>query len=118
MNRSLDYASLRSGRREVGSNAIVLGALDHLVDAPTPSFGKGLAVAGTPSGADYGDTSPGDGGGGYFAAAGKAGSLSTSRASCCMMTVALDAATSFLTRSSDASVWARSVLIAGTPLVS
>ena len=49
---------------------------------------------------------------------GKAGSLSISRASCWMMTVALAPATIFLARSSDASVWARSVLNVGTPLLS
>jgi hypothetical protein len=54
----------------------------------------------------------------YFAEAGKTGSLSRSRASCWMMTVALAPATIFLTRSSDARVWARSVLNAVTPLVS
>ena len=54
----------------------------------------------------------------YFAAAGNAGNLSRSRASCWMMTVALEPATIFLTRSSDASVCERSVLKAGTPLVS
>ena len=54
----------------------------------------------------------------YFAEAGNAGNLSTSRASCWMMTVALEPATIFLTRSSEASVWERSVLNAGTPLVS
>ena len=54
----------------------------------------------------------------YFAEAGNAGNLSTSRASCWMTTVALEPATIFLTRSSDASVCERSVLKAGTPLVS
>ena len=55
---------------------------------------------------------------GYFADAGKTGNLSTSRASCWMMTVALEFAAIFLTRSSEASVWARSELNHGTPLVS
>jgi hypothetical protein len=54
----------------------------------------------------------------YFAAVGNAGSLSRSRASCWMMTVALEFAAIFLTRSREASVWARSVLNAGTPLLS
>ena len=54
----------------------------------------------------------------YFAAAGNAGNLSRSRASCWTMTVAFEPATIFLTRSSDASVCERSVLKAGTPLVS
>src|SRR5262249_60657408 len=52
---------------------------------------------------------------GYFADAGNAGNLSTSRASCWMMTVALRFAAIFLRRSSDATVWARSKLNAGTP---
>ena len=44
----------------------------------------------------------------YFAAAGNAGSFSTSRASCWMITVALEFAAIFLRRSSDAIVCARS----------
>jgi len=44
----------------------------------------------------------------YFAAAGNAGSFSTSRASCWMITVALVFAAIFLSRSSDAMVCARS----------
>ena len=54
----------------------------------------------------------------YLAAAGKAGSLATSRASCWMMTVALVAAAIFFTRSSEASVSARLVLNGGTPSLS
>ena len=46
--------------------------------------------------------------GAYFAAAGNAGSFSTSRASCWMITVALVFAPIFLRRSSDAIVCARS----------
>src|SRR5262249_56499841 len=53
--------------------------------------------------------------GNYFADAGNAANLSTSRASCWMMTVALRFAAIFLRRSSDATVWARSKLNAGTP---
>jgi hypothetical protein len=53
--------------------------------------------------------------GNYFADAGNAGNLSMSRASCWMMTVALRFAAIFLRRSSDATVWARSKLNAGTP---
>jgi hypothetical protein len=44
----------------------------------------------------------------YFAAAGNVGSFSTSRASCWMITVALEFAAIFLRRSSDAIVCARS----------
>src|SRR5262245_407596 len=55
---------------------------------------------------------------GYFAAAGNAGSLFTSRASCWMMTVALKFAAIFLKRSIDASDSARFVLNVGTPLLS
>jgi hypothetical protein len=51
----------------------------------------------------------------YFAEAGNAGNLSTSRASCWMMTVALRFAAIFLMRSIDATVCARSVLNIGTP---
>src|SRR5258708_2321881 len=54
----------------------------------------------------------------YFAAAGNAGSLATSRASCWITTVALRFAAIVLMRSSDATVWARSVLNVGTPLLS
>src|SRR5262249_23641995 len=54
----------------------------------------------------------------YFAAVGNAGNLSMSRASCWMITVALRFAASFLMRSIDASVCARSKLNIGTPLVS
>ena len=55
---------------------------------------------------------------GYFAAAGNAGSLPTSRGSCWMMTVALRFAAIFLKRSTEASVAARSVLNVVTPLPS
>src|SRR5262249_55839810 len=55
---------------------------------------------------------------GYFAAAGNAGNLPTSRASGWMITVALSFAAIFLTRSVEANVAARSVLKLGTPLVS
>jgi len=55
---------------------------------------------------------------GYFAAAGKAGSLPRSRGSCWMMTVALRFAAIFLKRSTEASVAARSVLNVVTPLPS
>jgi hypothetical protein len=54
----------------------------------------------------------------YFAAAGNAGSLPTSRASCWMITVAFRFAAIFLKRSIDAIDSARSVLKVGTPLVS
>src|SRR5262249_18657088 len=54
----------------------------------------------------------------YFAEPGNAGNLPTSRAWCGMTPVALAPATIFLARSSEASVCERSVLNAGTPLVS
>jgi hypothetical protein len=47
-----------------------------------------------------------------LAEAGKTGSLSRSRASCWIMTVALAPATIFLTRSSDASVYSPIIVIA------
>ncbi len=51
----------------------------------------------------------------YFAAAGNAGSLPTSRASCWTITVALRFFASCLMRSIDAMVCERSVLKLGTP---
>jgi hypothetical protein len=54
----------------------------------------------------------------YFAAAGNAGSLPTSRASCWMMTVAFRFVAIFLKRSIQASDAARSVLKVGMPLLS
>src|SRR3984893_15355928 len=54
----------------------------------------------------------------YFAPAGNAGNLPTSRGSCWMMTVALRFAAIFLKRSTEASVAARSVLNVVRPLPS
>ena len=51
----------------------------------------------------------------YFANAGNTGNLSTSRASCWMMTVAFRFAAIFFRRSIEATVWARSKLNHGTP---
>ena len=51
----------------------------------------------------------------YFAAAGKAGSLSMSRGSCWMMTVAFRFFAICLKRSNEASVSARLKLKVGTP---